>query len=44
LGGGVFRGCAGDVVNEVVVVGVGQFLWFAVFDLWQDEGCEAGGL
>ena len=34
----------GDVVYEVLVVGVGQFLWGAVVNFREDEGGEGGGL
>lgn len=48
-GGGVFRGwvvrrAVGDVVDEVLVVGVGQLLRGAVVDFGEDEGGEGGGL
>ena len=43
-GGGVFRGRVGDVVDEVLVVGVGELLWGGVGDFGEDEGGERGGL
>lgn len=47
-GGGVARGMVrrgvGDVVDEVLVVRVGEFLGFVVIDFGEDEGGEGGGL
>ena len=43
-GGRVFGRRVGDVVDEVVIVGVGQFLRGFVLDLGEDEGGERGGL
>jgi len=40
----VFGGRVGDVVDVVLVVGVGEFLGFGVVDLGEDEGGEGGGL
>ena len=40
----VFGGSIGDVVDEVLVVGVGQFLRRGVVDFREDEGGEGGGL
>lgn len=42
----MFRGgVVGDVVDEVLVVGVGEFLGaVAVVDFGEDEGGEGGGL
>ena len=37
-------GSVGDVVDEVLVVGVGQLLRLGVVDLGEDEGGEGGGL
>lgn len=42
--GGVVRGAVGDVVDEVLVVGVGELLRGAVVDFGEDEGGEGGGL
>lgn len=43
-GGGVFGGGVGDVVDEVLVVGVGKFLGFRVVDFGKDKGGETGCL
>lgn len=42
--GRVFRGSIRDVVDEVLVVGVGQFLRGGMADFGEDEGGERGGL
>lgn len=44
VGGGVVRGGVGDVVDEVLVVRVGEFLGFVVLDFGKDEGGEGGSL
>jgi len=44
VGGGVVRGGVGDVVDVVLVVGVGELLGLVVGDFGEDEGGEAGGL
>jgi len=44
VAGRVVRGGVGDVVDEVLVVRVGQFLGFVVIDFGEDEGGEGGGL
>ncbi len=38
------RGGVGDVVDVVLVVGVGELLGLVVGDFGEDEGGEAGGL
>lgn len=43
-GSGVVGGRIGDVVNEVLGVGVGKFLGGAVLDFGEDEGGEGRGL
>lgn len=38
------RGGVGDVVDEVLVMRVREFLGFVVLDFGEDEGGERGGL
>jgi len=44
IAGRVVRGGVGDVVDEVLVVRVGEFLGLVVLDFGEDEGGEGGGL
>lgn len=43
VGGGVVGRCVGDVVDEVLIVGVGQLLGLVVGYLGEDDGGETGG-
>ena len=43
VGAGVIGGSVGDVVDVVLVVGVGELLWRVVGDLREDQRCERGG-
>ena len=43
VGTGVIGGRVSDVVDVVLVVGVGEFLRRVVADLWEDQRCERGG-